>query len=335
MLVAVALAVSVAQGNASQSQSARTAAPAVLAPAVAFRAVRPPVIDGRDDDEVWRTAPILSDFREWDPVEDTTPRFRTEAKIAYDERNLYVFVRAFDPHPDSIKRLLARRDVMPPTDHIGVIVDAYHDRRTGYEFWVDPAAVKVDIAVYDDDREDGSWDGIWDVATLVDSLGWTAEFRIPLSQLRYPIEPTHVFGLAIARDIERYKERIAWPILRRSKAGLISQLGDLTGVDSISSPRRAELVPYTVTKNVSVPRGTGFGRDQRVSLGADLKYGVASNLTLNATFNPDFGQVEADPSVLNLSTFETFYQEKRPFFVEGAGLFRADVDCNQVNCNGE
>ena len=330
MFVICALTLAAVQGPAQTPR--RAAAAVVPPPAVALRAARPPVIDGRDDDDVWRTAEPVTDFREWDPVEDTAPRFRTVAKIAYDERNLYAFVRAFDPHPDSIKKLLARRDQLPPTDHIGLIIDSYHDRRSGYEFWVDPAGVKVDIAIYDDDHEDESWDGIWDVATVVDSLGWTAEFRIPLSQLRYPIEPTHVFGLAITRDIERYKERIAWPVFRRSKAGLVSQLGDLTGVDSISSPRRAELTPYTVAKNIATPT---FGRDQQFSLGADLKYGVASNLTLNATINPDFGQVEADPSVLNLGTFETFYQEKRPFFVEGAGLFRADIDCNQVNCSGE
>ncbi|HEY6808479.1 MAG TPA: DUF5916 domain-containing protein [Gemmatimonadales bacterium] len=336
MFASIALAAAaVAQGNGPQAPAPHAATRPDPPPAVAVRATHPPVIDGRDDDDVWRSAPALTDFREWNPVEDTAPRFPTAAKIAYDERNLYVFVRAFDPHPDSIKLLLARRDQLPPPDHIGVLVDAYHDRRTGYEFWVDPAGVKFDAAIYDDDHEDESWDGIWDVATTVDSLGWTAEFRIPLSQLRYPIEPTHVFGFALARDIQRYKERLAWPIFRRSRAGLSSQLGELEGIDSISSPRRAELVPYTVTKNVSVPRGSGFGRDQRLSVGADLKYGVASNLTLNATINPDFGQVEADPSVLNLSTFETFYQEKRPFFVEGAGLFRADLDCNQVNCSGE
>ena len=332
MLVVLLAAAAAAAQAPSVAVAQDRPGPAVVRPAVALRATRPPVIDGKDDDDVWRTAPAITDFREWDPVEDTTPRFRTEARIAYDERDLYVFVRAFDPHPDSIKKLLARRDVLPPTDHIGLLIDAYHDRRSGYEFWVDPAGVKVDLAIYDDDREDESWDGIWDVATMVDSLGWTAEFRIPLSQLRYPIQPTHVFGFAVARDIERYKERVAWPIFRRSKAGLASQLGDLAGIDSISSPRRAELTPYTVAKNVSTAT---FGRDQQFSLGADLKYGVASNLTLNATINPDFGQVEADPSVLNLGTFETFYQEKRPFFVEGAGLFRADVDCNEVNCNGE
>ncbi|HET7790714.1 MAG TPA: DUF5916 domain-containing protein [Gemmatimonadales bacterium] len=334
VIAALAAAVAVAQGPAG-GKPRLPPKPASATQAVAIRAAHPPVIDGRDDDDVWRTAQVITDFREWDPVEDTTPRFRTEAKIAYDDRNLYAFVRAFDPHPDSVKRLLARRDVLTPTDHIGLIIDAYHDRRTGYEFWVNPAGVKVDIAVYDDDHEDESWDGIWDVATTVDSLGWTAEFRIPLSQLRYPIEATHVFGFAVTRDIERFKERLAWPVFRRSRPGLSSQLGDLSGVDSISSPRRAELTPYTVTKNISVPNATGFGRDQRLSVGADLKYGVASNLTLNATINPDFGQVEADPSVLNLSTFETFYQEKRPFFVEGAGLFRADLDCNQVNCQGE
>ena len=194
MLVVFALtaAAAVVQGPA-QSSRERAAPP----PAVALRATRPPVIDGRDDDEVWRLAPAITAFREWDPVEDSTPRFRTEAKIAYDQRNLYVFVRAFDPHPDSVKRLLARRDVLPPTDHIGVIIDAYHDRRSGYEFWVDPVGVKFDAAIYDDDHEDQSWDGIWDVATVIDSLGWTAEFRIPLSQLRYPIEPTHVRGRRI------------------------------------------------------------------------------------------------------------------------------------------
>jgi hypothetical protein len=332
MLVAVlAAAAAVLQ---SQSQPGGRA-PASPTRASAIRAARPPVIDGHDDDAVWRSAPAITDFHEWDPVEDTTPRFPTVAKVAYDERNLYVFVRAYDPHPDSIKRMLARRDNFPPTDHIGVIVDAYHDRRTAYEFWVNPSGVKADIAVYNDDQEDGSWDGIWDVVTTTDSLGWTAEFRIPLSQLRYPVQPTHVFGFAILRDIERTKERIAWPVVRRSHAGLSSQLGELGGIDSISSPRRAELVPYTVAKNASVPTATGFGRDQQVSLGADLKYGVASNLTLTATINPDFGQVESDPSVLNLTTIETLYQEKRPFFVEGAGLFRAEVDCNQVNCNGE
>ncbi len=178
MFVVFALtAAAVVQGTA---QTPRDRAPASAPPpAVAFRAARPPVIDGRDDDDIWRAAQPLTDFREWDPVEDTTPRFRTAARIAYDERNLYVFVRAFDAHPDSIKRLLARRDVLPPTDHLGVIIDAYHDRRSGYEFWVDPVGVKFDAAIYDDDHEDESWDGIWDVATVIDSLGWTAEFRIP------------------------------------------------------------------------------------------------------------------------------------------------------------
>src|SRR5207247_6648460 len=178
-------------------------------------------------------------------------------------------------------------------------------------------------------------DGVWDVATAVDSLGWTAEFRIPLSQLRYPKTATHTFGIAIARDIYRYTERLAWPVFHVSRAGLSSQFGDLAGLDGLGSPRRLEVTPYTVTKNVSVPTATGFDRNQDVAAGADFKYGVTSNLTVDGTINPDFGQVEADPSVLNLGAFETFFQERRPFFVEGAGVFRFDVDCSAVNCNGE
>src|SRR5207245_11347273 len=169
----------------------------------------------------------------------------------------------------------------------------------------------------------------------VDSLAWSAEFRIPLSQLRYPRTATHTFGLAISRDIYRYTERVAWPVFHVSKAGLSSQLGDLTGLDGLGSPRRLEVTPYSVTKNVSVPTATGFGRDQQATAGADFKYGVTSNLTVDGTINPDFGQVEADPSVLNLSAFETFFLERQPFFVEGSGIFRFDGYCSGVDCKGD
>ena len=309
--------------------------PAAAPRATATLAARPPVIDGRDDDDVWRQATPITEFREWQPVEDGPARFPTMAKVAYDARTLYVFVRCFDPHPDSILKLLARRDSWPPSDHVLLLIDSYHDRRTGYEFGVNPAGVKLDASISNDGNEDNAWDGVWDVATAVDSLGWTAEFRIPLSQLRYPKTATHTFGIAIARDIYRYTERLAWPVFHVSRAGLSSQFGDLAGLDGLGSPRRLEVTPYTVTKNVSVPRATGFDRDQDLTAGADFKYGVTSNLTVDGTINPDFGQVEADPSVLNLGAFESFFQERRPFFLEGAGIFRFDVDCSAVNCNGE
>lgn len=302
----------------------------------AVRALQPPVIDGRDDDPVWRIAPPVTQFREFQPKEDGPPRYATEAKVAYDDRYLYVFIRAFDPHPDSILKLLARRDVRAPTDQLKIMIDSYHDRRTGFEFCVNPAGVKRDYAMYNDNSEDDAWDAVWDVATTVDSLGWTAEFRIPLSQLRYEPRDTLTFGFGVWRDLQRYNERESWPVYRNSQQGISSQLGELRGLNGLAAPRRLEIAPYGETKNVSVPLTSGsFDRSQKLTAGADIKYGLTSNLTIDATLNPDFGQVDADPAVLNLTAFQTFFPERRPFFVQGAGLFRFDVDCNQVNCNGE
>src|SRR5438874_9316494 len=302
--------------------------------AVAQRASTAPVVDGKDNDEVWRLAPVIRDFRTFQPTEDSAPSFKTEARVAYDAHNFYVFVRAFDPHPDSIKKLLARRDVRICCDQIKIVIDSYHDRRTGFEFAVNPGGVKRDYAIYgDDQQEDDAWDGVWEVATEVDSLGWTAEFRIPLSQLRYAHRASNVFGFGIWRDIDRHgSERVAWPLYRPSRRGFVSQLGDVVGLDGLEAPRRLELAPYVVAKNVPVP---GFERDQKYDGGADIKYGITSNITVDATVNPDFGQVEADPSVVNLSSFETFYQERRPFFVEGTGIFNFGVNCSIVNCSGE
>src|SRR5437879_752746 len=320
---------------ALQTADAGGAPPATATTATAVRAIHPPAIDGRDDDAVWRAAPAITQFREFQPAQNGDPRFATEAKVAYDDRNLYVFIRAFDPHPDSILKLLARRDVRAATDQLKVMIDSYHDRRSGFEFAVNPAGVKRDYAIYNDTQEDDAWDAVWDVATQVDSPGWTAEFRIPLSQLRYVPRDSNTFGFGIWRDIQRYTERVSWPLYRNSQTGISSQLGELTGLVGLPSPRRPEIAPYMLTKNVSVPTGSAFDRSQKITGGADLKYGITSNLTLDATVNPDFGQVEADPSVLNLTAFETFFQERRPFFVQGAGIFRFDVNCSQVNCNGE
>ena len=322
---------------ALQTPVSNTAQPAPDARFVASaqRATTAPVIDGRDDDEVWRLAEKTADFRQWDPVEDAEPSFRTEFQVAYDADNLYVYVRAYDPYPDSIMRALSRRDVRGPSDQIVVFVDAYNDRRTGFEFAINPDGVKRDYAVYNDDSEDGSWNGVWEVATRVDSLGWSAEYRIPLSQLRYPDADAHTFGFGVFRDIERYRERISWPVLRRNVIGLSSQMGTLTGITGISSSRSIELTPYTVVQSETRPRSSGeFEQAQKVSAGADLKVRLTPNMTLDATVNPDFGQVEADPAVLNLSAFETFLSERRPFFVEGTGLYRFALNCYiVVDCN--
>ena len=274
-------------------------------------------------------------FKEWRPTEDKPPRFKTEAKIAYDASNLYVFVRAFDPHPDSIIKLLERRDTFTSSDMIWLFIDSYHDRRTGYEFGVNAAGVKIDQAIYDDGNEDQAWDAVWDVATRIDSLGWTAEFRIPLSQMRYSSDRKHVFGISIDRDIYRYSEREIWPLLRQSKPGFVSQFGALDGLDDLESPRKLEAVPYVVTKNASRIVNNAFAQKSNMTVGGDFKYRLAPNLTLDATINPDFGQVESDPAVLNLSAYESFFDERRPFFVAGRGLFNFSVNCSAVNCNGE
>ncbi len=293
----------------------------------ATRTAAAPVLDGRDDDALWRTAPPIDQFLEARPTEGAPPRLRTEARVGYDEHNLYVFVRSFDPHPDSIVALLARRDEETPTDYVTLMLDPYHDRRTGYEFQVNAAGVKTDLAISNDGDEDAAWDAIWDVATRIDSLGWTAEYRIPLSQLHYSSKGGGTFGLLIWRVVQRHTATFTWPLWRQSKSGLASQFGTLTGLEGLGSAGRAEVTPYLVTKNVTDAASADFGRSQDVSVGGDLRYRLASNLLVNATVNPDFGQVEADPSELNLSAFETFFNERRPFFVEGKGLFTFTVNC--------
>src|SRR5205085_6399120 len=249
--------------------------------------------------------------------------------------NLYVFVRAYDAHPDSIVRILERRDTFTTSDRIWVFIDSYHDKRTGYEFCVNPAGVKLDGQIFNGGNEDFAWDAVWDVATTIDSLGWTAEFRIPLSQLRYDRHRLHSFGFTIDRDIYRYNERVSWPAFSQAKPDMLSQLGSLEGLEDLEVPRRLEAMPYVVTKRASTITNNQFTNPNSAAVGGDVKYRVAPNITLDATINPDFGQVESDPAVLNLSAYESFFDERRPFFVAGRGLFRADVNCSAVNCWGE
>jgi hypothetical protein len=317
---------------------ASVAASSAVAQAASITAVRartPPVIDGRDDDAVWRTAPAVSEFTQWMPTEGRAPRFRTAVKVAYDPANLYVLVRAFDPRPDSIIRILERRDTFTPSDMIWLFVDSYHDRRTGYEFAVNAAGTKIDQAIYNGGVEDPAWDAVWDVATSIDSAGWTAEFRIPLSQLRFGGHRAPEFGFAVDRQIYRYNERVRWPAYSLSKPDLLSQLGTLTGLDSVDTEASVELLPYIVTKRASTIANNRFTNPSTAALGGDLKYRVSSNLTVDATAHPDFGQVESDPAVLNLTTNESFFDERRPFFVAGRGVFQFDVNCSQVTCFNE
>lgn len=298
------------------------------------RTTEPITLDGIDSEPVWRSATVHDSFLESRPSEGAEPKQRTTFRVAYDPENLYVFVRAYDTHPDSIIALLSRRDVQTASDQIIVMIDSYHDRRTGYEFVTNPVGVKADYAIYNDGDEDGAWDAVWDVATRIDSLGWTAEYRIPFSQLRFTPGDEVTFGFLVWRTLQRHTSNLTWPHFRPSQTGFVSQFGELNGLTGLARPRRLEVVPYLLTQNEPLAGSADFDRRQRVSVGGDLKYAVASNLTLNATVNPDFGQVEADPAVLNLSAFETFFSERRPFFVAGAGLFDFRVNCFVVvDCN--
>ncbi len=296
----------------------------------AVRVSQPPVIDGRDDDAAWKAAPPMKGFRQFDPGENLDPSFRTETRVVYDDRYLYVMVRAFDPHPDSIVSLLSRRDVKTASDQIKIMIDGFHDQRTGVEFVINPAGVKLDYAIYNDITEDITWDGVWDAASQIDEKGWVAEFRIPFSQLRFHAGEINEFGFGVWREIARLSERDSWPAYRRSVSTLASQLGTLTGIGAVTPGGRLELLPYVVAKNASEPTGSGFRAVDKGSAGLDLKAGLTPSIRLDATVNPDFGQVEADPAVLNLSAFEIRFPELRPFFQEGAGLYSCGGICESL-----
>ena len=335
-VLTIALALALRPHPAASVQGAPSSVDPPVASAAARHASLPPTIDGRGNDPAWEGASPVTDFWQMEPDEGAEPSQPTEFRVAYDASNLYVLVNAFDTHPDSIVHALSRRDVRAPSDGISVVVDSYHDRRTGYEFAVNPDGVKRDNYRYNDGYRTSSWDGVWEVATAVTSSGWTAEFRIPLSQLRYPDAPAHTFGLGVYRTIERYPETVTWPRISRDRPGAMSQLATLEGLAGLSSSRTIELTPYLVAKSETEPLGAGrFGRSYGLDIGSDLKLRLTPNLTIDATVNPDFGQVEADPAVLNLDAAEVFVEERRPFFVEGTGLYRFALNCSSVNCTSD
>ena len=251
----------------------------------------------------------------------------TEVRILYDDAALYVGVRMRDSHPDSIAAQLARRDASGIfSDWVHVIIDSYHDRRTAFRFTVNPKGVKKDVYTSNDGAEDLNWDAVWDVATTIDSGGWNAEYRIPLSQLRFGnVSGERIWGFQVQRDIARRQARDTWAPWTRRDAGFVSRFGDLRGLVDVPNPSRLEVMPYVSAQATRAPgdeQNPFFHKtDFKPGIGGDLRYGLPGGLTLTATVNPDFGQVEVDPSVVNLSAFETFFPEKRPFFLEGSDVF--------------
>ena len=295
-------------------------------------------LDGDLTDGAWERVTPIRGFVQRDPKEGGTPTFETEFRVLYDRNYLYIGVRAFDKEQAKVVGIRTRRDGDSPSDWIRVLIDSYHDRRTAYEFAVNPAGVKQDRYWYADSNSDTSWDAVWDVVVKRDDSGWRAEFRIPFSQLRFEPGKRDTFGFAVLRQVGRLNETSSWPLIAKSKPGYVSQLGELGGLKLVGSGKKLEVVPYAVGQVVGQPvdAGNPFMKktDPSGTLGLDLKYALTPGLTLTTTLNPDFGQVEADPAVVNLTAFETFYQERRPFFVEGSGNLQFDLDCNDGRCTG-
>jgi hypothetical protein len=314
-------------GARTASQGQVPAPPPPPRPQVtAVRAGAPINVDGLLDEPVWQQAPPFVDFIQSDPVEGASPSERSEVRVAYDEGALYVGARLWDSRPDSLLARLTRRDVAIPADCFSLYLDPYLDRRSGYYFMVNAAGVIYDGTLSNDGNEDASWDGVWSGRAHRDEQGWTCEMRIPYSQVRFNPNERPVWGVNFRRIIQRRNEEVYLAVPPKKEAGFVSRFGDLHGLDGIRPGAHIELVPYATTRGEFLKHEDGdpFRSDPRYvpEGGADLRMGVAGRLTLNATVNPDFGQVEVDPAVVNLSDVESFFEEKRPFFVEGMHNFR-------------
>ncbi len=301
-------------------------------------------VDGKLDEPDWQAAVPAKDFRQAQPDEGRPATQRTEVRFLYDDDAIYIGARMYDTEGAAgIRTRLARRDSMPNADYIEIIFDTFHDHLGRVDFQVNPSGVKADSYGPNGSNLDLSWDAVWDVATAVDSLGWTAEFRIPLGQLRFPRDTAATWGLQVWRGEGRLNEVSQWAFWHLNETGGPARFGHLEGLRLGGGHNHGEILPYVVGRSTlqpTIPAADPFTRphsyDSRV--GGDFRFLPSSSLTLSGTINPDFGQVEVDPAVVNLSAFETFFQEKRPFFVEGSGLFdfgsSSCFSCSNFNTPG-
>ncbi len=293
------------------------------------RVTKAPVIDGNITDETWNTVPWDTDFTQLSPTEGNKPTQKTKIKIIYDEKNLYLAVRCYDSEPDKIVKRLSRRDGNVG-DWIEINLDSYHDLRTAFAFTVTAAGVKgEEFASLNGKSWDKSYNPIWFVKTKIDEEGWTAEFKIPFTQIRFTDKEEQIWGMQIQRMDFRLNERTLWQRMPRTVAGWISNMGELHGIKNIKPQKQIEIQPYAVgqTERFEKEIGNPFATGKRSSanFGLDGKIGITNNLTLDFTVNPDFGQVEADPSAIVLDGFQIFQQEQRPFFVENKNIFDYQV----------
>jgi hypothetical protein len=327
LLTAPALALGQLLGNAPPPAAPETRRGIAAPEASALRAASSPVVDGRLDDVAWTEGAPITAFLQRDPIEGAPASEATDVWIAYDHEAIYVAARLHDRQPVTTR--LGRRDMpMSGSDWFRVSFDSLHDRRTAFRFDVNPSGVRRDAVLTGGSTSgdgDLAWDGVWDASTTLDSDGWTVEMRIPFSQLHFTSAATQTWGLQLERLIDRQQEVAMFAFSPKSEQGGVPSFGTLNGLEGIRPGRRLELMPYVLTQGRFNAAGThpfAGDTDMDANGGLDARYRITSNLTLAATANPDFGQVEVDPAVINLTAFETRYDEKRPFFVEGANSFR-------------
>ena len=283
-------------------------------------------IDGELNEEDWTTGTWEGGFVQNRPYENNKPSQNTEFRLIFDNDNIYVAIKAYDSAPDSIVRRLSRRDNLEG-DNVGIILDSYHDLRTGFSLSVSASGVKSDFIYANDGLiEDPTWDPIWFTKTKIYPWGWAAEFKIPITQLRFEKNSNTIWGFEVTRQIYRHAELDLWQPIARNASGFIHFFGELSGMGAIQPKKQMDITPYLVSSLHTYPKEEGNpfadGSDIHLKAGIDAKIGVTNNLTLDISINPDFGQVEADPSEVNLTGFESFFIEKRPFFIEGNNITR-------------
>jgi hypothetical protein len=284
----------------------------------ATRAAHAVIVDGVLSDDAWRSATHIGGFVQRDPDEGKSATESTVVWVAYDDGAIYVAARMYDSKPDSIIARLGRRDDYTGADRFTFYVDPYLDRRSGFWFAVDAAGTMSDGTLYNDDWDSDSWDGVWEGKAARDSSGWVVEMRIPYSQLRFAKATNYTWGVNFRRELIRHNEFSYFVLRPKSSSGFVSRFADLSGIDQITPPRRVEVMPYVTSRAEFLP---GPSSDFVPDAGGDARLGLGSNLTLNLTVNPDFGQVEVDPASVNLGDQEIYLNEKRPFFVEGSSTF--------------
>ena len=290
----------------------------------AVRADEAITIDGRLEEKVWQTEPAKC-FTQTCPNKGYPATERTKVWVAYDDKALYVAAMCYDSEPKKIKARLGRRDDRVNSDWFFFALDPYNDKRSGYNFGVNPAGSIIDGTLSNDFGEDDAWDGIWESKAVKTAEGWSLEMKIPFNQIRFRKKDEYVWGVNFQRVIKRKDEIVNFVEMPANVAAFISRFALLKGIKGISPGRVIELTPYAVSDARFQPAEAGnpfqTGHRAYSHEGFDFKLGLKSNLTLDATANPDFGEVEVDPAVINLSAYETYYDEKRPFFIEGASIF--------------